>query len=807
MKRITGIVSVIFMIFSLFPAFGGGGLAEVAAETLDTQAVTLEYIAEINGIDESELNICRNDNGDITFIGNKFTELTIHSQDDENWDSVINSIAGLIGGEEADEYMIVKETKSAVSGATYYTISATEKITIDGIEAYSGATNRQFTIGFDEDGSALSVSSALYEEPVSYAGEEITKAEAAEFINSEIISQNPGMELLEDTFSLIYWKSESLISMYGGCCVPCWGVYADQSAISDTPYKFILVPAIRSSFYESYGMDSLIEMFTADMEEPDYAERYNQGPGTYASAWFFDDFEDAGEYTYVLDMSTLKATTNDEYYPYFGEETLEVTVPVMRNKSNGKYYLGDVNRRIAVTNFADYNNNTAPSNLPCTDDPGDVNSWNFETQTDPETGAEYFFDPGFVISAYATLVNTYDVYNSLYGFEGVNLYGMPICLCVYYYSGDTYPEDINGFDINAQCAKEELEWEIFRVSPTFCEYLEPDVMAHEYAHGINGDIASCDYKNETGAVIEAYGDIIGKLSTMLYYGDEADAWVLSGKYSPAMRSMSDPLSFSQPKLYNGVNYIPAIPDVLADMGVADTGGVHTNNSVPAYLCYMMAASGDGADLTLKEDLDIWLEALYSIKTSTGFNELGHYLISAAKILGLSEEKQDHVYDILNQYGFLEDDSEINKLISAEDSKEYLFTIDDSSCQLFKYEAAIYIGETLWNVGATANGVLNVKVSPELSGDVMFQIYAMGDGMAEEQLCLPVEEAEGNEYTLIIKEKSISAGDKIPYDEGDIPTVDGVDKDTVVNDPGVFFITVDNESQSAGEQILYIIYAE
>ena len=771
------------------------------------QAITLEDIAEINGMDVSELNICRNDEGNITFIGNQFTKLTIQSKEDENWDLVVSGIAGLIGGKADDEYLLMKETQSPVTGAVYYTVSATERITIDGIETLSAACNRQFTMAFDKDGNAISVSSALYEEPVSYAGEAITRAEAAEYIQSELISQVPGMQLLEDTFTLIYWQSETLAGLYGGSCAPCWGVYADQSACSDVPYRFIVVPALRSTYYEAFGVDTLNILFTVDTQEMDYAQRYSQSPGMYASAEFFDDFEDAGEYTYVLDMSLLAASTYAETCPYIGEETIEVTVPVMQCKSNGKYYLGDVNRLIVVSNFADYSNNSAPANLPCTETPEDVNSWHFEMQTDEATGTEYFFDPAFVISSYATLVNTYDVYNGLYGYKGVNLYGMPTCLCVYYYSQEEYPDDISEFDINAQCAKEEVEWEIFRVSPTFCGYLEPDVMAHEYGHGINGDIAYCDYKNETGAVIEAYGDILGKLSTMIYYGEETDTWNMSGKYSPVMRCMSDPISFNQPMLYNGTNYIPAIPDVLANLGVADTGGVHTNNSVPSYVCYLMANSGDASDLTLKETLDVWLEALYSIKTSTRFNELGHYLVCASQHVGLSEEKQSHVYDILNTCGFLEDDTEINKLIAEEESNSYLFTIDESACAAAMYEAAVYIGGGAGNVGATTEGVLSVHVSPTLSGDVYFQLYVLHDGTADELVVLPFAETEGNEYTLVLKERYIAAGETIPYDEGDTPTVDGVDQDTVVSEPGMFFITADNETSKPGEQILYIVCAE
>ena len=810
MKKLARLAVPVFLAVLMFIAvqFCGGACAETAAyQWADTPALTLEDIAEMNGMDVSELNICRNDDGNITFIGNKFTNLTIQSRDDENWDAVIHGIAGLIGGEENDAYLLMKETQSPVTGAVYYTVSATEEITIDGVEALSAACNRQFTMAFDTEGNALSVSSALYEEPVSYAGDVITRDEAAEYIDSDIISSHPGMQLLKDTFTLIYWRSETLVGIYGGSCAPCWGVYVDQSACSEVPYKFIVVPALRSTYYEAYGIDSLMTLFTTDTEEMDYAERYNQGLGVYASVEFFDDFEDAGEYTYMLDMSSLASSTYPETCPYIGEETMEVTVPLMRSKSNGKYYLGDVNRMIVVSNYADYSNNSVPSNLPCTDQPEDVNSWNFETRTDEATGAEYFFDPGFVISSYATLVHTYDVYHGLYGYKGINLYGMPICLCVYFYSQDTYPEDITGFDINAQCAKEEVEWEIFRVSPTFCGYLEPDVMAHEYGHGINGDIAYCDYKNETGAVIEAYGDILGKLSTMIYYGEETESWDMSGKYSPVMRCLSDPASYNQPKLYNGANYIPSIPNVLADMGVADTGGVHTNNSVPSYVCYLMTHSGDTADLTLKETLDVWLEALYSIKTSTRFNELGHYLVCASRNVGLSVEKQNHVFDILNTYGFLEDDSQINRLISEEESTSYLFTIDESACEFPMYEAAIYIGDGSGNVGATTDGVLSVHVSQELSGDVYYQLYAMQGGAAEELVVLPLAEVESHEYTLVVKERCVSAGETIPYDEGDTPTVEGVEKDTVVSEPGLYFITADGVESKPGEQVLYIIYAE
>ena len=102
-------------------------------------------------------------------------------------------------------------------------------------------------------------------------------------------------------------------------------------------------------------------------------------------------------------------------------------------------------------------------------------------------------------------------------------------------------------------------------------------LAHEYYHGVDRYTAGLVYQNESGALDESYADIAEALV-------DAEDWLLGEDLGlggcGALRSMSNPPDCGH-------------PDHLSDFLVttADSGGVHTNSSIPNKAFFLMTQGG------------------------------------------------------------------------------------------------------------------------------------------------------------------------------------------------------------------------
>lgn len=120
-----------------------------------------------------------------------------------------------------------------------------------------------------------------------------------------------------------------------------------------------------------------------------------------------------------------------------------------------------------------------------------------------------------------------------------------------------------------------------------------DVCAHEVGHGVMQFSANLTYAGESGALNEGFSDI---------WGAAIEAWAAPNKSrwdigeeitltKPALRSMSNPLLYSQPKEYKGTNWRATSPVTKNN----DYGGVHTNSGVMNYWFYLISEGGSGTN--------------------------------------------------------------------------------------------------------------------------------------------------------------------------------------------------------------------
>ena len=114
-----------------------------------------------------------------------------------------------------------------------------------------------------------------------------------------------------------------------------------------------------------------------------------------------------------------------------------------------------------------------------------------------------------------------------------------------------------------------------------------DIVSHELAHAITDNTSGLIYQNESGALNEAFSDIIGvsveffMAETGRHSKETADYVLGEDVIKPnGVRSLADPLSLNDPDHYS-VRY----------QGAADYGGVHTNSTIASHAFYLAIEGG------------------------------------------------------------------------------------------------------------------------------------------------------------------------------------------------------------------------
>jgi bacillolysin len=113
-----------------------------------------------------------------------------------------------------------------------------------------------------------------------------------------------------------------------------------------------------------------------------------------------------------------------------------------------------------------------------------------------------------------------------------------------------------------------------------------DIMAHEITHGVTEFSSDLVYQNESGALNEAFSDIMGT-AIEFYYQEpgsgsrRADYLIAEDVVTPGgIRSMQNPVSYGHPDHYS-----------IRFTGPEDNGGVHINSSIANHAFYLAVEGG------------------------------------------------------------------------------------------------------------------------------------------------------------------------------------------------------------------------
>ncbi|MDN4071908.1 MULTISPECIES: M4 family metallopeptidase [Fictibacillus] len=184
-----------------------------------------------------------------------------------------------------------------------------------------------------------------------------------------------------------------------------------------------------------------------------------------------------------------------------------------------------------------------------------------------------------------------------------------------------------------------------------------DVAGHEMTHGVTTHSAGLLYRNESGALNEAFSDIFGALidSDDWEVGEDAMAQEAVESGRPSLRSLSQPDKYPVNAAYvpygNGKGMYPKHMDEFYKLPLSlDNGGVHINSSIINHAAYLT-----GVQIGKEKLGKIYYRALTTYLTPTSnFKDARRALIqSAVDLYGTGSEETDATEDGLNKVGITE----------------------------------------------------------------------------------------------------------------------------------------------------------
>ncbi len=185
-----------------------------------------------------------------------------------------------------------------------------------------------------------------------------------------------------------------------------------------------------------------------------------------------------------------------------------------------------------------------------------------------------------------------------------------------------------------------------------------DVCAHEIGHGMTTKTANLVYQKESGALNEAFSDILGN-SVEFWARPTKASWKLGEDFSYVIRDMANPNAYGDPDTYGGTYWVN--PNCTPS-STNDYCGVHTNSGVLNFWYYLLVNGGSGTNdkgfaynvtgVGLDKAAQIAYRTLttYLTSTSTYANARTYSLQAAADLYGAGSAEVTQTTNAWNAVG-------------------------------------------------------------------------------------------------------------------------------------------------------------
>ena len=177
----------------------------------------------------------------------------------------------------------------------------------------------------------------------------------------------------------------------------------------------------------------------------------------------------------------------------------------------------------------------------------------------------------------------------------------------------------------------------------------PDIVAHEWAHGIANGFSRLNYARETGALEEAFADWMGTAYEQPDRDDDAAGRWLIGERIQIIRDMRNPLRARHPDTYFGFGWQPLDPTSCPLPEGGEDGNdncyIHTNNGVGNKMFQLLSDGGvhNGvrvAGLGLEQATEIAMDAQrYQWTANTGYLDARAGMVAVAATISTQAKTQ------------------------------------------------------------------------------------------------------------------------------------------------------------------------
>ena len=540
----------------------GGGYIYNPDDGNTVRQLTEQDIQDMNG--GNAIIVHDGNNEYVTTIIGKFYDQKV--TDLETAILSLNGIASLLGFTKGQEFFGLYYEKNS-EGYTHYTYQ----------QRYGGITVEYSTLRIfvDPEGYVCALQNSFVPELGIENPKSMSNADAEAVIQAVLDDNDISVNIYSEYTKQVYYYDYDHI-------VNCMVVYTDNpfmSASFDMPYM---------AFYVDIdNRENIAHIPTSDLE---------QGSGNI-------DSYNTDHYFEQLEMKSWSGTVK-----LYDGKTEDITVPVGYNPKDGLYYLADKDRKIACSNWWDFEYKNYKVNFITSADNKD---WENE-----------------YLLAYYNYIRVYDYFAGR-GLKSIDGFEMPILLGMDYCDRDKNPID------NCCYMGRFIGWAVF-AAQSWANYKNQtiDLIGHEYTHGIRDcSMGSAIYMNELGAIHEAFSDVIGQLVEYKLGATEDTQWFLGENSGDIWRNMAAPNLYEQPAYVGDLFYVT--PTRVDDDNVNDHGGVHVNSSLMNQICYKLSLYG----MTTDEQLNVWYNVLETMTPRGDYDDLYAALIFSLRVYNLTQYEQ------------------------------------------------------------------------------------------------------------------------------------------------------------------------